>query len=421
MGVDRHSPHACDLPGDGGQPVTGCVGGVRDAGGHHETVVADAEGAASEGGHYAVGPGTTYTALAGGNTATPAGNTGAVKVDGYGNYVTELASGRSSHGRGRIFVEIYFRVSSLIKYDVYDVIKDAFPVRMETTAVELLCSHVVAQTRPQGGCDPVLPPRRYRRRDFLTEDVPEVVDSGRESIIPDPDVCGGICVMPDRIPVVVPKSTVVPLTASVVTQTRPRGGCGSNLLLLVDRRIEPLDGDGPYVLISGRESAMMISDVGRDICVEPDQLPVVVSEEAVGPLAFTAVDLTRSQGGGALVVARPADGERILQVEVDQDLLSGQIMKSVDPDEESGDQTSLYAFPIMDGDACHAEWQETVVEDAEMAKFVLVPEVCPVVSMTSAAEPMFGPVLSEVYSPVVFAGGGGCCGIPLAVVVSDTA
>ena len=30
----------------------------------------------------------------------------------------------------------------------------------------------------------------------------------------------------------------------------------------------------------------MISDVGRDICVEPDQLPVVVSKGAVEPLAL---------------------------------------------------------------------------------------------------------------------------------------
>ena len=32
--------------------------------------------------------------------------------------------------------------------------------------------------------------------------------------------------------------------------------------------MEPLDVDGPDILIS----AVMISDVGRDICVEPDQL-----------------------------------------------------------------------------------------------------------------------------------------------------
>ena len=48
-----------------------------------------------------------------------------------------------------------------------------------------------------------------------------------------------------------------------------------------------------------------------------------------------------------------------------------------------------------------------------MEKFVLVPEVCPVGSMTSAAEPTFLSALSEVYSLVVLAGwggGGSCCG-----------
>ena len=165
--------------------------------------------------------------------------------------------------------------------------------------MESLCSPVVVQTRPQGGCDPVLPLRVCQGRDFLTKDGPEVIVSGQESIIPDPDVRCEICVIPDQLPVVVPKSAAVPLAVSVVTQTRPRGGCGSNLLLPVDMSIEPLDVDGPDVVISGRESTVMISDVGCDICVEPDQLPVVVSKEAVGSLASTVVDLTRYQVGCA--------------------------------------------------------------------------------------------------------------------------
>ena len=125
-----------------------------------------------------------------------------------------------------------------------------------------------------------------------------------------------------------PKLAAVPQAASTVAQTRPRGGCGSNLLLPADRSIAPLDDDAPDVLISGKEPTEIVSDVDSDVCVVPTQLPVVVSVE-------------------------------------------------------------------------------TVVADEVMEEFVLVPEACLVVSMTSTVVRTFGPVLSEEYSPVVLAGGGG--------------
>ena len=282
-------------------------------------------------------------------------------------------------------------------YDVYNDVPDEFPVEMEATAVELLCSPVVIQTRPQGDCDSVLPLRMCQGQDFPTQDGPEVVVSGRESILTDSDVRGDICVMLDQLPVVLPKSAAVPLAVSVVAQTRPRGGGGSNLLLPVDMSIEPLDydDDGPDVIISGRESTVMISGVSPDISVQPNQRPIMVSKEDLPVFA-----LTRSQVGCTPVIAWPAHDDMISQVEVDQDMLSGRIMKSVDPDEESGDLVSLMAVPVVDCDACHTEWRETVVDDMVMEKFVLVPELCPIVSMTSAAEPTFWPALSEVYSPV---------------------
>ena len=56
-----------------------------------------------------------------------------------------------------------------------------------------------------------------------------------------------------------------------------------------------------------------------------------------------------------------------------------------------------------------------------MERFVLVPEVCAVVSMTSTVARTFGPALSEEYSLVVLAGGGVAAAIPLVVVASDTA
>ena len=40
------------LPGDRGQPVTRCVDKVGDVGRSHKAVVADADGATSEGGSY---------------------------------------------------------------------------------------------------------------------------------------------------------------------------------------------------------------------------------------------------------------------------------------------------------------------------------------------------------------------------------
>ena len=105
------------------------------------------------------------------------------------------------------------------------------------------------------------------------EDGPDVIVSGRESIITESDVSCEMCVVSDHLPVVVPKLAAVPLAVSVVAQTRPRVGCGPDLPLPVDKGMESLDDDGLDVIISGWESTVMISNVNRNICVEPDQLP----------------------------------------------------------------------------------------------------------------------------------------------------
>ena len=188
-----------------------------------------------------------------------------------------------------------------IEPDVCDV-PDVSPVRMETAAVESLCFPVVVQTRPQGGCDPVLSLPVCRGQDFLTMDDPEVIVFGRESIITVSDVSCEICVVSDPLPVVVPKLAAVPLAASVVAQTRPQVGWGPDLPLLVDEGRESLHEDGLDVILSRRESTVRMSNVSRGICVEPDLLPVVMSTDAVEPLAVSVVALTRSLVGG------PEDG-----------------------------------------------------------------------------------------------------------------
>ena len=176
----------------------------------------------------------------------------------------------------------------------------------------------------------------------------------------------------------------------------------------MDGGIESLDDDGLDVLLSGRESTVMILDVSRDICVEPEQLPVVVSKEAVELLAVPVVVQTRPHVGGTPDVAWPVNVDVISWAEVDPDLLYGRVMQSVDPDVGSGDRMSLNLIPDVDGDACHTEWRETVVDDIVMEKFVLVPEVCPVGSMTSVAGPTFLPTFFFSWG----GGGGSCCGKP---------
>ena len=293
-----------------------------------------------------------------------------------------------------------------IVQDVCDVL-DEFPVGIEVAAVDPLCFPVVIQTRPQVGCDPDWPLPVYRGQESLVEDGPDVIVSGREPIIRNSDVSREICVVSDQGPVVVPKLAAVPLAVHVVVQTRPQVGCGPDLPLLVDEGKESLDDDGLDVIFSGRESTVKISDVSRDICVEPDQFPVVVPKEAVEPLVLPVVALTRSQAGCAPVFTWLVDDDMIAHVGVGPDLLSGRVINMVDPDVESDDQVLLKVVPDVVRDGCHTGWLETEIDDMMRDKFVLVPEMSPIGSMTSAAEPTFLPALSDVPSLVVLAGGGG--------------
>ena len=115
-----------------------------------------------------------------------------------------------------------------------------------TVAVPLALP-VVAQTRPQVGCDPDLPLPVYKGQESLREDGPDDIVSGWEPIIKRSYVRREICVVSDQDPVVVPKLAAVPLSIPVVVQTRPQVGCGPDLPLPVDEGLESLDDDGLYV------------------------------------------------------------------------------------------------------------------------------------------------------------------------------
>ena len=135
----------------------------------------------------------------------------------------------------------------------------------------------------------------------------------------------------------------------------------------------------------------------------PDLFPVVVPKKAAEPLVLPVVALTRSQAGCAPALTLPVNDD--INSQVDPDMLSGRVM-------ESSNQVLLEVVPFVDRDGCPTGWLETEIDDIMMEKFVLVPEMSLIGSMTSAAVPTFLPALSEVCSLAVLAGGGGgrCCG-----------
>ena len=62
---------------------------------------------------------------------------------------------------------------------------DSTPLQTETTAHQLLCPPVVAQTRPMEGCNPALSWRLRRGRDVLMEDGAVAVDTRQVSVASD--------------------------------------------------------------------------------------------------------------------------------------------------------------------------------------------------------------------------------------------
>ena len=127
-------------------------------------------------------------------------------------------------------------------------------------------------------------------------------------------------------------AAVESLCFPVVVPTRPQGGCDPVVPLPIFRGLDFLAVDDPEVIVSGRESKVAESDVSHGICMEPDVLPVVMSTNDVEPLAVPVVTLTRSLVEGPVVVALPVNVEAISRALVYPDLLSGRVIKSVDPD-----------------------------------------------------------------------------------------
>ena len=82
---------------------------------------------------------------------------------------------------------------------------DSTPLQMKTTAKQLLCPPVVAQTRPMEGCNPASPRRLRQGRDVLTEDGAVVVHTRQVSAASDTIVSRELHRKSECIQTVVPK------------------------------------------------------------------------------------------------------------------------------------------------------------------------------------------------------------------------
>ena len=94
-----------------------------------------------------------------------------------------------------------------------------------------------------------------------------------------------------------PELALEPLCLPEVVLTRPQVGCDPDLPLPVKTGKVSLVEDGLDVIVSGRKSNVGRTDVSREICVVPDQCPVVVPKLAVEPLVLPVVVQTRTQVG----------------------------------------------------------------------------------------------------------------------------
>ena len=95
-----------------------------------------------------------------------------------------------------------------------DSVLDPTPLQTETTAQQLRCPLVVAQTRPMEGCNPVLPQRLRRGRDVLTEDGVVAVDTRKVSAASETVVSREIHRKSECVPTGVPTLAAAPQTAS---------------------------------------------------------------------------------------------------------------------------------------------------------------------------------------------------------------
>ena len=270
---------------------------------------------------------------------------------------------------------------------------------------------------PDSGCTDLLPPVK-NCREPLGLDTPDLVVSGMEVASGIPLVASDISVNPDMLPTATSVRTVVS-----------------------DKSMEI---DTSDVVVSRMEVAGGSPPAGIDISGGPDALQTAVSlttkmsEKWMNINTSDPVESGMEMAGGsppaefdisvgpdvlltAISVTTVVSEKWMERFVMDLDVLcSDGLASGDDPAKESLDVGSDVC--VVTDSMSTAVSVRTVVTEEWMDRFVMDLVECLSVSRTSAVARTFGPAVSEEYSPVVFAGGGGVAdAYPLVVVKSDTA
>ena len=196
---------------------------------------------------------------------------------------------------------------------------------------------------------------------WIEIDTPDPVKSGMKVAGGSPPADIDISVGPDVIPIAVSVTTEVSEQWIEINTSDP-----------VESGMEVAGGSPPAVI---------------DISVGPDVLQTAVSVMAVVSEEWMerfVIDLDVLCSDGLASAEGPAGGSS-----------------------DVGSEICVVPDPLPT-----AVYIQSVVAEKWMDRFVVDLLECPSVSRTSAVARTFGPAVSEEYSPVVFAGGGGCRCIP---------
>ena len=315
-------------------------------------------------------------------------------------------------------------------------------------------SKIVQPRPPDSGCTDLLPPvDEYL--EWLGLYTPDAVESGMEVAGGSPPAEIDISVNPDMLPTATSVTTEVSEEWMEIDTPDPvesgmeaTGGSPpavSDISVDTDVLQTAISViDSPDVMESGMEMASGSPPAEVDISVGPDVLPTAVSVTTHVSEKWMVIDSPDAVESGMEMPGGSPPAE--VDISVGPDVLLTAISVTTVVSEKwmerfvmdlnvlcsdglaSGDDPAKESS-VIGSDGCvvsdsmpTAVSVQTVVTEKWMDRFVMDLVECLSVSRTSAVARTFGPAVSEEYSPVFVAGGGGVANAyPLVVVRSDTA